>query len=70
MLAAHIPADIVDSCSFRIPMICSSVNLLRFIVRLLLIDGLYFKMEEIQGTTSNSILKFPSPIAPFISGWI
>jgi hypothetical protein len=34
-------------------MICSSVNLDRFIVRLLLGDGLYSNLEEIQGLRSD-----------------
>jgi hypothetical protein len=36
-------------------MICSSVNLDRFIVRLPLVDGLYSNPEEIQGLRSNRL---------------
>src|SRR6185437_10491152 len=46
--AVFIPA----SCSRNIPMICSSVNLERFIVRLLPEAGLYSNMEEVQGLRS------------------
>ena len=35
------------SCSFRIPMICSSVKRLRFILSVLDQVGLYFRLEEI-----------------------
>jgi len=42
------------SCSRRIPMICSSVNLDRFIVRLLSGYGLCSNLEENQGLRSHS----------------
>src|SRR5262249_51934528 len=41
------------SCSRRIAMICSSLNLERFIVRLPYLDGLYCKLEESQGLRSS-----------------
>lgn len=51
-----------DSCSFRMPMICSSVNLLRFISPSSRWAGLYFKLEEIsQGRSSaNSLVRSSS----------
>jgi hypothetical protein len=39
-------------------MICSCVNLNRFIVRLLLLDGLYSFLEEFAGLTSRRIKTF------------
>src|SRR5690242_14833763 len=41
------------SCSRKIPMICSSLNRLRFIVRLLPGDGLYSILEEFSGLRSR-----------------
>lgn len=41
------------SCSRRMPIICSSLNRLRFIVRLLSGDGLYPNLEEFSGLRSN-----------------
>jgi hypothetical protein len=43
MLAADIGGRQAPSCSRKIPMICSSVNLDRFIVRFFLRIGLYFQ---------------------------
>ncbi len=40
------------SCSFSIAMICSSLNLDRFILRLLIWSGLYLKVEEETGLRS------------------
>lgn len=37
-------------------MICSSLNLDRFIVRLPYLDGLYINLEEFQGLRSESLL--------------
>src|SRR6185312_13808502 len=41
------------SCSFSIPMICSSVNREGRMVRLL-VDGLYPNLEEVQGLRSGA----------------
>ncbi|WP_206366618.1 hypothetical protein, partial [Sphingobium sp. MP9-4] len=41
------------SCSFKIAMICSSLNLLRFIFVRLLYVGLYSKSVTFQGNTSG-----------------
>src|SRR5262249_34853661 len=43
------------SCSRRIAMICSSLNLDRFIVRLPYHDGLYTNLEEFQGLRSRAM---------------
>ena len=43
-----------DSCSRKMTMICSSLNLLFRIVRLLWSDGLYPNLEEKQGLRSGS----------------
>src|ERR1700752_1095757 len=40
------------SCSRRIAMICSSLNLERFIIRLPYHDGLYTNLKEFQGLRS------------------
>ena len=43
------------SCSRRIPMICSSLNRLGFIVRPPQVDGLYTSLAEIQGLRSTAL---------------
>ncbi|WP_294129615.1 hypothetical protein, partial [Sphingomonas sp.] len=48
-------------CSFKIAMICSSLNLLRFILVRLLCVGLYSKSVTFQGRTSTV-----SPEAPVV----
>src|SRR5262245_19726682 len=51
------------SCSRRIAMICSSLNLERFIVRLPYLDGLYFKLEEFQGLRSITQIDIEAAVA-------
>ena len=58
MLAANIRRRAPASCSRKIPMICSSLNRLRFIVRLLSGDGLYPNLEEFSGLRSTGLAIF------------
>ena len=56
------------SCSLRIAMICSSVNLLRFIVWSFLKAGLQFILDQFNGATSTGSLDPRSKFLKFIPG--
>ena len=51
------------SCSFKTAMICSSLNLLRFIIVRLLCVGLYQKPVTFQGSTSSPTARRPNRVA-------
>ncbi|MEM0899685.1 MAG: hypothetical protein AAGI92_07005, partial [Pseudomonadota bacterium] len=55
------------SCSFSIPMICSSVNRDRFISVSILRDEFYPNLEEFVGLRSQSVDTLPSIAAQTVS---